>query len=133
MVIATSALLATLFGDPEREAFATLMGESPTRLVSAVNSLEASIVTLVRKGPPGVRELDLLYHVAQLDVVPFDADQMMLAREAYQRYGRGRHPAGLTLGDCCAYALARHSGEPLLFKGAAFAKTDVRPVLYPST
>ena len=65
-------------------------------------------------------ELDLLLHRADFEVVPFAADQLRLARDAYERYGKGRHPAGLNLGDCCAYALARHTGEPLLFKGGRF-------------
>ena len=61
--------------------------------------------------------------------MPFDEEHLLLAREGYERYGKGRHPAALNIGDCCAYALARHSGEPLLFKGDDFVRTDVVPVL----
>ncbi len=74
-------------------------------------------------------ELDLLLHRAELEVVPLTFDQLRLARDAYERYGKDHHPAGLNLGDCCASALARHTGEPLLFKGDDFPRTDVVPVL----
>lgn len=127
MVIDTSALLAILLGEPERDGFADLISAAGVRLVGAVNAFEAAIVMLARKGPAGVRELDLLYHYAEIEIVPFDGEQLTLAREAYERYGKGRHPATLNLGDCCAYALACSSGEPLLFKGADFSKTDVQP------
>ena len=58
-------------------------------------------------------------------MVSFTEDHLRLAREAWERYGKGRHPAGLNLGDCCAHALSRHSGEPLLSKGDDFTRTDV--------
>lgn len=63
--------------------------------------------------------------------MPFDAAQARLAREAFRRFGRGRHPAGRNCGDCCVYALARSRGEPLLFTGDGFAPTDVVPALAP--
>jgi ribonuclease VapC len=75
--------------------------------------------------PRGGRELDLLLHRARIDVVPFTPEQADLARDAWRRWGKGRHPAGLNFGDCFAYALSRSSGEPLLFKGEDFGKTDV--------
>jgi len=128
MVVDTSAILAILFKEPERDAFATALAAAGERLVSAVNALEAAIVVSARKGPSGLRELDLLFHRAGVSVVSFTEDHLRLAREAWERYGKGRHLAGLNLGDCCAYALSRHSGEPLLFKGEDFAHTDVVPV-----
>lgn len=76
--------------------------------------------------PAGLLELDLLFHKAGFDVVPFDEDHVALAREGYESFGKGRHPAGLSFGDCCAYALSRFSDEGLLFKGDDFSKTDVR-------
>jgi ribonuclease VapC len=88
-------------------------------------------VVLARKGPAGVRELDLLFHGAGVEIVPFSEAHLRLAREAYERYGKGRNPARLNLGDCCAYALSRHSGEPLLFKGNDFARTDVQTAMRP--
>ena len=125
MVLDTSAILALLFGEPEQEAFAAAIAEAGTRLVSAVSAFEAAILVSSRKGPAGARELDLLFHAGRLEVAPFTGEQLLLAREAYERYGKGRHAAGLDLGDCCSYALSRHSGEPLLYRGEAFARTDV--------
>lgn len=129
MVLDSSALLAILFKEPERDSFATALAEAGTRLVSSVNALEAAVVVSARKGPSGVRELDLLFHHAGIEVVSFTEAHLRLAREAWDRYGKGRHRAGLNLGDCCAYALSRHAGEPLLFKGDDFAQTDVARVL----
>lgn len=125
MVIDASALLAILFREPERDIFVNAVAEAGVRLVGTVNAFEAAVVVATRKGPEGSRELDLLFHSAGIEIVSFTDAQLRLAREAYARYGKGRHPAGLNLGDCCAYALARHTGEPLLFKGADFARTDV--------
>ncbi len=129
MVVDASAVLAILFNEPERDAFATALADADVRLMSCVNALETAVVVASRKGPHGAREFDLLLHRAEFELVAFTADHLRLARDAYERYGRGRHPAGLNLGDCCAYALARHTGEPLLFKGADFVRTDVAPAL----
>lgn len=128
MVIDSSALLAILLGEPEAELFSRAIAGDTKRLLSAVSALEAAIVTRARKGPAGLRELDLLFHAAGLSVVSFDADQVLLARAAYEKFGKGHHAAALNLGDCCSYALARSSGEPLLYKGNDFAQTDVRGV-----
>lgn len=125
MVIDTSAVLAILLGEAENETFAQAIDADPTRIMSAVSVLETSIVVEARKGPVGGRELDLLLHRGRIDIVPFNAPQLELAREAYRRFGKGRHRAALNLGDCCAYALAAASGEPLLFKGDDFAQTDI--------
>lgn len=84
----------------------------------------------MRYGEPGERELDLLIHKAGVEVVSVDPDQVEVARAAYRRWGRGPHPAGLNFGDCFSYALARTSGEPLLFKGEDFSLTDVAAVPY---
>lgn len=100
------------------------------RLVSAMTALETAVVIEARKGPAGGREFDLLMHRARMEVVPFTMEHFELAREAYSKYGKGPHPAGLNLGDCCSYALARHSGEPLLFVGKDFSETDASPVPY---
>ena len=130
MVIDTSALLAILFGEPEAERIARAIAADGRRLVSAFTLLEASVVVEARKGEAGGRELDLLLHRASVDVVPLQTEQAEAARRAWRQFGKGRHPAGLNLGDCCAYALARHAGEPLLFKGDDFARTDVQAVAY---
>lgn len=125
MVIDASVLLAILLGEPEAETFSRAMAADPKRLASAVTALEAAIVIHARKGPAGLRELDLLLHSAGITVVSLDADQVLLARTAYERYGKGHHSASLNLGDCCSYALSRFSGEAILFKGNDFSRTDV--------
>jgi ribonuclease VapC len=129
MVLDTSALLALLLDEPEAEAFRAAVEEDPTRLLSAATLLETALVIEARKGEPGGRELDLLLHKADVVVVPVDVEHVALARKAYRRFGRGRHDAGLNFGDVFAYALARASGESLLFKGDDFSKTDIGRVL----
>ncbi|MXY23718.1 MAG: type II toxin-antitoxin system VapC family toxin [Acidobacteria bacterium] len=128
MVVDSSAVLAILFNEPERDTLAAALAQAGVRLMSSVNALETAVVVSARKGPHGAREFDLLLHRAEIEVIAFTADHLRLARDAYQRYGEGRHPAGLNLGDCCAYALSRHTGEPLLFKAGAFLLTDVVPI-----
>jgi ribonuclease VapC len=124
MVLDTSALLAILLGEVEAEELSRAIAGDPNRLVSAFSALEAAVVLCSRKGPAGVQELDLLLHTISATIVSLDAEQTLLARTAYETYGKGHHPAALNLGDCCSYALARSSGEPLLFKGNDFSKTD---------
>jgi uncharacterized protein with PIN domain len=80
------------------------------------------------EGTRRLREFDLLVHSAGATIVSFDADQVLLARSAYEMYGKGHHPAALNFGDCCSYALSRSSGEPLLFKGNDFSQTGVMVV-----
>jgi ribonuclease VapC len=125
MVLDTSALLALLLDEPEAEQFRTAVEDDTTRLVSAATLLETALVIEARKGEPGGHELDVLIHKAEVVVVPVDTEQVSEARRAYRRFGKGRHAAGLNFGDVFAYALARTSGEPLLFKGDDFAKTDI--------
>lgn len=125
MVIDTSALLVILLEEAEAEDFTRAIAADPRRLVSALSVLEAAVVIHSRKGPAGGRELDLLLHTAGATIVSFDAEQATLARAAYETFGKGHHHAALNLGDCCSYALSRSSGEPLLFKGNDFSKTDV--------
>ena len=125
MVIDTSALLAILLGEPEAASFSQAIAGDSKRLVSSLSALEAAIVIHSRKGPTGLRELDLLLHSVSATIVSLDADQVLLARSAYEKYGKGHHPAALNLGDCCSYALSRSSGEPLLFKGNDFSQTDI--------
>ena len=129
MVLDTSALLALLLDEPEAEDFRAAVEDDATRLVSAATLLEAALVIEARKGEPGGRELDALMHKAEIAVVAVDAEQVAEARRAYRRYGKGHHAAGLNFGDLFAYALARTSGEPLLFKGDDFVKTDVGRVI----
>ena len=130
MVVDTSALLAVLFGEPEADRIARSIASDPRRRASALTVLETAIVVEARKGEPGGRELDLLLHRIDLENVPLTASHVEVARDAWRRFGRGKHPANLNIGDCCAYALARVSGEPMLFKGDDFGKTDVARVEY---
>lgn len=125
MVLDTSAILAVLFDEPERPAFVRAIAGARRRLVSAATLLEASIVVESRRGEAAGRELDLLLHRARVVTVPVDEDQVELARAAWRRYGKGRHPAGFNFGDLFSYALARSSGEDLLYKGDDFARTDL--------
>ena len=129
MVLDTSALLALLLDEPEAEDFRAAVEEHTTRLVSAATLLETALVIEARKGERGGQELDTLIQKAEVLVVPVDAEHVSEARRAYRRFGKGRHAAGLNFGDVFAYALARTAGEPLLFKGDDFAKTDVGRVL----
>jgi len=129
MVLDTSALLALLLDEPEAEDFRAAVEEDTTRLVSAATLLETALVIEARKGERGGQELDTLIQKAEVLAVPVDAEHVSEARRAYRRFGKGRHAAGLNFGDVFAYALARTAGEPLLFKGDDFAKTDIGRVL----
>ncbi|MEX2195794.1 MAG: type II toxin-antitoxin system VapC family toxin [Thermoleophilaceae bacterium] len=131
MVIDTSALVAVLFDEPERRTFTEAMEVDSRRLISAGTLIEASILVEARRGEAAGRELDLLLHRADVAVVPVDAEQAELARDAWRRYGKGRHPAGLNFGDCFAYALAAVTGEPLLFKGQDFPQTGIPAAVGP--
>jgi len=130
MVIDSSALLALLLAEPEAERIARAIANDPRRLVCAFSALETAIVIEAKKGELAGRELDLLLHRTRADVVVMESVQVEIARSAWRRFGKGRHPAGLNIGDCCSYALSRFSGEPLLFKGEDFRHTDVAPVVY---
>jgi ribonuclease VapC len=125
MVIDTSALLAVLQNEPERRAFNEAIEAADARRISVCTFLEASIVIEARTGAAGGRELDHYLEKANVELVPFDLEQAKIARRAYVRFGKGRHPAGLNFGDCFSYALASKLGEALLYKGEDFSKTDV--------
>jgi ribonuclease VapC len=126
MVIDTSALVAILLGEPEAEPFALAIASDPKRLISTFTALETAIVIEAKKGESGGRELDLLLHQARIEIVPMTAEQFEIARSAWRRYGKGRHPGGLNIGDCCSYALAKCADEPLLFKGDDFSQSDIK-------
>jgi len=125
MVVDTSALLAILQDEPERRRFNEALESADSRLMSVATLVEISIIIESRYGAEGLRDLDLLIERAGIELVPVDVEQARAARSAYSRFGKGRHPAALNLGDCFSYALARVLGEPLLFKGDDFSRTDV--------
>jgi ribonuclease VapC len=130
VVVDTSALVALLSMEPEAARLAKAIEADPVRLISAATIVETGLVIEARYGAEGARELDALISKGALAIEPFTAEQAEIARAAWRRYGRSRHPANLNLGDCFTYALARTSGEPLLFKGHDFAQTDVAAVHY---
>jgi ribonuclease VapC len=130
MVIDTSALVAVLSMEPEAAQLVAAIEVDATRLISAAALVEVSMVIESRHRSAGARELDLFISKAGLVVEAVTPDQAEVAREAWRRFGKGRHPAGLNFGDCFSYALARTTGEPLLFKGNDFGQTDIAAVNY---
>ncbi len=125
MVIDSSVIIAILLGETEAKAFSFAISEAKIKLMSAFSVLESSIVIESKKGEMGKCELDFFIFKAGIETVPFDKSQMEIAIIAWEKYGKGRHPAGLNIGDCCSYALSIVSGEPMLFKGDDFNKTDI--------
>lgn len=126
MVIDPSALLAILQDEPERRVFNEVIEAASQRRLSTASFVELSIVIEARRGAEGIRDLDLFLTTAGIELVAFDTGQARLAREGFRRFGKGRHPAALNLGDCFSYALALALDEPLLFKGDDFPLTDVK-------
>ncbi|MBS7546471.1 type II toxin-antitoxin system VapC family toxin [Ancylobacter oerskovii] len=126
MVIDTSAIAAIFFSEPDAPSYRDRIADDPVRLLSAATFVEAAMVIEGRFGEAGGAELDLWLHKAEVEIVAVTNEHADQARRAWRRYGKGRHPAGLNYGDCFSYALAVLSGEPLLFKGDDFAKTDIR-------
>ena len=130
MIVDSSALLAILAGEPDAERFATALATSTSVSISAGTLVETSIVVDSRRDPVLSARLDELLLAVGVIVEPVTASQATIARQAYRDFGRGSgHPAGLNFGDCFAYALAKDASEPLLFKGADFAHTDLRSAL----
>ena len=125
MVIDTSALLAIFLAEPERKGLLDSIFQAQTRMISAASVLETGIVLEARRGESAGREFDLFLVRANLQIVSLDSEQVEIARSAWRKFGKGRHPAGLNFGDCFAYALAKFTGEPLLAKGNDFAVTDI--------
>jgi len=132
VIIDSSVLVAILTNEPEARSFARAVKAATARRVSAASYVEAAAVIDGRRDPVLSSALDRLISITRIEVVPFSARQAVIAREAYQRFGRGSgHPARLNMGDCFSYALARDLGEPLLFKGADFALTDIELLVEP--
>lgn len=129
MIIDTSAVLAILFDEDDAPRFADAIAAAERRTMSAANFLEAGIVIDKQLGPAAGRQLDALLAKARVEVAPVTREQAEIARQAYLDYGKGRHPAGLNFGDCFAYALARRTDQPLLYKGDDFSQTDIASAL----
>jgi ribonuclease VapC len=125
MIVDTSAVLAILFNEDDAETYARAISETESRRMSAANFVEAAIAVEVQTREGGTRQFDAFFRRAGIIIEPVTEEQAHVARQAYTDFGKGRHPAGLNFGDCFAYAIAKVSGEPLLFRGEDFRKTDV--------
>lgn len=126
MIIDTSAIIAILAGESDAAYFAERIEQDPTPRIGAPALLEASIVLTRWFGEAAEAALDAFVRESGAEIVAFDLPQLRAAQDAYRRYGKGRHRAGLNFGDCMSYALARVCDEALLFKGDDFARTDIR-------
>jgi len=125
IVVDSSALIAILENEQDAVTYAEALAEADAALISAATLLETAIVMINRHGERSARILDELVQEAGLEVESVTVHQINLAREAYVAYGKGRSSAGLNFGDCFAYALAKATGAPLLFKGDDFSRTDI--------
>ncbi len=127
MIIDSSAIVSILFDEQDRELFAGKIADAWPRRVSVASLLEATMVVEGRVGQPAMFDLDELLETYQIELVPVTLEQAEAARVAWRRFGKGNHPARLNFGDCFSYALAKTTGEPLLFKGNDFSQTDIQP------
>ena len=130
MIVDSSALLAILRGERDAPSYAGAIEKAAGRRISAANFLETAIVIDGSRDPVASRRFDDLLREAEFRIEPVTEEQAKIAREAYRDFGKGSgHPAQLNFGDCFAYALAKATGEPLLFKGTDFTHTDIAPAL----
>ena len=125
MIVDTSAIIAIIFRESGSKRYEKAILEAQSCRMSVVSYLEASIVLESRSGIAAGHDLDMLLKEADIELEPVTIDQAQGARRAWQRFGKGNHPAGLNFGDCFSYALAEDTREPLLFKGQDFAQTDI--------
>lgn len=126
MVIDTSALYAIVASEPERPIFVQAIAADPVRLISSFTLFESLVVIRSRLREAGLDRFRAFLAKATIQIVPFDADQAEAAHATWDRYGKGRSPAALNLGDCCSYALAKTRSQRLLFKGDDFTLTDIQ-------
>jgi ribonuclease VapC len=129
MILDTSSVIAILAGEPDSELYIEAISRVPRCRISAGNFLELSIVIEAQFGAEVLRQCDALFRRAGIVIEPVTVEQAHTARQAFHDFGKGRHPAALDYGDCFAYALAKSTGEPLLFKGEDFKKTDILSAL----
>jgi len=125
VILDTSAMVAILYREPEAADFTRLIHDAEVCRISVANYVELSMVIESQLGPEGMRQTEAFFRRAGVVIEPVTLDQGELARQAFLDFGKGRHKAGLNFGDCFAYALAKATGEPLLFKGADFSRTDI--------
>lgn len=129
MIVDSSALLAVLLRESESTRFEEAIAKAPSCRISVANALEAYIVVVSRGGTEAGEELDSFLDTAQIELSPVTEEQLTNARRAWLRFGKGFHPAALNFGDCFAYALAESTGEPLLFKGDDFSRTEIESAM----
>jgi ribonuclease VapC len=130
MIVDTSAIVAILRAEPDAQSFAAAISGARVRRVSAVNYVEAAAVIDGNRNPIASRRFDDFFREASFTIEAVTADQARIAREAYKDFGKGSgHPARLNFGDCFAYALAKATSEPILFKGQDFKHTDLTSAL----
>ena len=125
MIIDTSAIMAILFDESDAAHYEKAISTAWPRRMSAVGLLEAAMVVEGKGGTAAGRQLDALLDKAEIELTPVTLEHVEAARRAWRRCGKGNHPAALNFGDCFAYALAKTTGEPLLFKGDDFTHTDI--------
>jgi ribonuclease VapC len=129
IAVDTSALLAIVFNEPERETFFKTIRKAESALISAVSVVEARMVTYSRRGESGLEILDGILGVPTFEIVSPGGEELDIAQSAFVAYGKGQaHPAQLNFGDLFSYALAKARGVPLLYKGHDFARTDIAAV-----
>jgi ribonuclease VapC len=129
VILDTSAVVAILAQEADAERYIEAISHASICRISAANFVELSIVLEAQHGPAAARQCEALFRRAGVVIEPVTLDHAHLARQALLDFGRGRHAAGLNFGDCFAYALAKATAEPLLFKGRDFSKTDVKAAL----
>ena len=129
MIVDSSALLAVILNEPDEPRFAAALVDATALRISAATWLESSIVVDRHRDRHVAARFDELIAALRIEILPVTADLAVLARHAHERFGRGAHRARLNFGDCFSYALAKHRGEPLLFKGNDFSMTDIEPAL----
>jgi ribonuclease VapC len=130
MIIDASAVIAIAFEEDDAARFSRAILRSDRRLIAMPTLLEVTLVVGARSGAPARSLLGRLLSDLDLTAVPFGADHLAAAQAAWWRFGKGRHPAGLNLGDCFSYALAKVENQPLLFKGRDFDRTDIPAAPY---
>jgi len=133
MVIDTSAIVAILLREPDADRPSGCLAEAPHRVMSAVARVELSFVIEGRYGETGRADLERSLRDARIEIAAVTSQQAEIAIDAFRRFGRGRHPAALNIGDCFSYALAKAINQPLLFKGNDFIHTDIQPALTPGS
>ncbi|PBB25129.1 MULTISPECIES: type II toxin-antitoxin system VapC family toxin [unclassified Mesorhizobium] len=125
MIIDSSALVAVLRAEPGHDQFVQAITSAQRRLIASPTLLETTMVLVGGWQDEIADLLDAFLRVASIETISFTADHAAVARQAFLRYGKGRHPAALNFGDCIAYAVARLEAMPLLFKGNDFRLTDI--------